>query len=94
MKSCAFKCELCEKSKEACLEDYVMSGYRPGKADDNAFYLFDSDYLLWWYFLQHKVPGTSSNKFLETTEEMSRSYFRVGSRVQQSYIQNVILYYS
>lgn len=53
MKSCAFRCEICEQSTEATPKDNIVSGYRPRKADDTAFYLFDSDYLLWWYYLQN-----------------------------------------
>lgn len=77
MKSCKFECGNCFKSDEACIEDYIVSGFRPGRADDCAFYLFEAELLNWWHYLQHKVPGTSGNKFLETLEDMSRSHSRV-----------------
>jgi hypothetical protein len=60
IKTSAFYCSPCETTFEARTEDYVVSGYWPGTANDESFYLMDSYFLVIWYHLQHKSPSIIS----------------------------------
>lgn len=79
MKASAFKCASCGFYREAEIEEYIVSGYWPGIVDPRGSYFISEEQLLTWYHLQHKSPGVSRNKYLETLESISAENNRVSN---------------
>ena len=77
MKSTIVECK-CGYWFEARAEDYFASGFQPSSAvDETSFYLICTELLEWCWHLQHKMPGISMNKVVETIQEVSESHNRV-----------------
>nr|CAH0112055.1 unnamed protein product [Daphnia galeata] len=65
---------------EAKAEDYFASGFQPSSAvDETSFYLICTDLLDWCRHFQHKMPGISMNKIVETIQEISEQHNRCTS---------------
>lgn len=58
------------------IHDYIQSGFWPGDCQTTS-YLFAEELLQTWYHLQHKCPGVSAAKFLNTFGEISIESGRV-----------------
>nr|CAH0108882.1 unnamed protein product [Daphnia galeata] len=61
-------------------EDYFASGFQPSSdVDETSFYLICTDLLDWCWHFQHKMPGISMNKIVETIQEISEQHNRCTS---------------
>ena len=78
MKSTVVECNVCLYWFEAKAEDYFASGFQPSfTVDETSFYLICTDLLDWCWHFQHKTPGISMNKIVETIQEISEQHNRV-----------------
>jgi hypothetical protein len=78
MKSTVVECNVCLYWFEAKAEDYFVSGFQPSSAvDETSFFLICTDLLDWCWHFQHKMPGISMNKIVETIQEISEQHNRV-----------------
>ena len=78
MKSTVVECNVCLYWFEAKAEDYFASGFQPSfTVDETSFYLICTDLLDWCWPFQHKTPGISMNKIVETIQEISEQHNRV-----------------
>lgn len=78
MKSTVLECNSCSYWFETRAEDYFASGFQPSSAvDESSFYLVCTELLEWCWHFQHKMPGISMNKVVETIQEMSEFHYRV-----------------
>lgn len=64
---------------EARTEDYTASGYWPGTADDNSFYLVCRRFLKLNFHLQHLSPSISFKAVLQSLSNLSEDCRRVNS---------------
>lgn len=71
-----FSCTICSFHKNADKLDYVKSSFWPGDCE-NPVYLFSEEVLSHFHHTQHRTPGSSESKFLETLEEASKECGRV-----------------
>ena len=69
---------MCHYWFEARAEDYFACGFQPSSAvDETSLYLICTELLEWCWHFQHKMPGISMNKVIETIQELSELHNRV-----------------
>jgi hypothetical protein len=91
MKSTIVECTTCRYWFEAKAEDYFASGFQPSSAvDETSFYLICTELLEWCWHFQHKMPGISMNKVVETIQELSELHNRVLNRYWLTLFQKFI----
>lgn len=69
-------CLECPFLRDATASDYLSAGFWPGCPSVGS-YLFSDDLFIHWQHTQHKSPGSSERKFIETLEDISRQWGRV-----------------
>ena len=78
MNSTAVECNACRYWFKARAEDYFACGFQPSFAvDETSLYLICTEFLEWCWHFQHKMPGISMNKVIETIQELSELHNRV-----------------
>ena len=75
--STTFTCGSCEKSKNANIQQYLISGFWPGFPSSECSYLFCTGVLNLWHRLKNNTPGTSLMKYVETLKAISKLHGRV-----------------
>ncbi|KAK4007357.1 hypothetical protein OUZ56_012517 [Daphnia magna] len=78
MKSTVVECSAFSYWFEAKGDDYFAYGFHPSSAiDETSFDLICTELLEWCWHFQHKMPGISLNKVIETIQELSETHNRV-----------------
>ena len=86
IKSTSFLCSnencdsrITQRLIEARTEDYTASGFWPGTADDNSFYLVCRRFLKLNFHLQHLSPSISFKAVLQSLSNLSEDCRRVNN---------------